>query len=216
MHGLCSSHGIMAKFASKWEWMIPEAHRRPRCTIEDCGEPSYSNETGLCRNHQAKHKLGTLYIDWEKLRYQQEMEEPGDETTVAGRVKNERINQGLTRAALAARMGLKEISVYFAERGSLTGCTAPAVARYAHALGVPTEALYPDDAGFPGPHEIRDGAKLRRLRLMKGVSLRDMGILLGCSGERVRQLEQMETFSASVKKRVLDALESEEWELMGV
>jgi transcriptional regulator with XRE-family HTH domain len=200
--GLCAGHYQLARYSSKHEWMIPESHRKSRCAFQDCMEPSYSNETGLCRKHLAKHERNTLGIDWEALRYYEEMEEPGDSLTIGGRIKNERIRISLTREELANRLGCLPSTVTALERRPVHNTFPSVVARYAKALGVPAGALYPPTSELPEADDPRHGAKLKRARMLRGLTLGDTGELLGCSKERVRQIEYKRTFTGSMQKRV--------------
>lgn len=207
-HGLCQSHGIAAKYSKRHEWLIPEHHQRPRCVVEDCDQPSYNNKTGFCKNHQDKLKHGTLHLQDE--RHREEMEEPGDENTISGRIKNARIRVGLTRAELANLVQGNQrndaVTVRILERNPEWGGRASSVANYANALGVTVESLYPEGFRLPREDDPTDGGQFKRHRMLRGMRLEDVSQILGVSRERVRQLELTRRFSYKTHNQVVKLL----------
>jgi DNA-binding XRE family transcriptional regulator len=138
--GLCTGHAQVAKFDGRYEELVPPEHRRPRCRYESCQEPSYSNEHGYCRLHLLKFKRGTL--DRERRLRAEEMEEPGNLNVIGGRIKNERIKQGLTQGQLAKLANVNIVTIVHIERGK----TSPIVStleKLADALGIEVADFFP-------------------------------------------------------------------------
>lgn len=190
--GFCKKHYQNAMYSSRHEHLIPEAHRKERCSIPECDEPRYAR--GLCRNHTTKARNGTL--DYQAKKYREEMEEPGDRNTVSGRIKNARISMGWTRRELAQRLGIEEeeVSHTVTRVERMEGKPQGRVIRqYAAALGVGISSLYP-------PHELPDpsigtGSRMTRERMLRGWSLEDVASRFGVSRERIRQVESQNIIS---------------------
>lgn len=184
--GMCRKHYQQAMYNKDREHLIPEKHRKERCTQPGCENPQYSK--GFCRTCGFKAKRGTLNLQRE--RYHEEMEEPGDPDTIGGRIKNARLALGWTRTELADKAGFKgrtrKHQMAAVERS--TDKMQPGTVRhYADTLGVDVPTLYPP--GMLPDADEGEGARIARARILRGWTLTDASSRLGVTREYVRQLE---------------------------